>query len=167
MEKEKNWVLSIAFLVVALVLSFLIPGKTFESTLNWNVKDLFFYPFIPLLFTNVWLSGFFIKKRVETVVVISVLSLTQTVALGRSFSTWSMGLSLLGNLFLVLNIAERTWSLRRIVWLVLIPPLMTCFSQIIWRPKSYRDRVKEKILERQTREKDNFYLSKPEDKKGE
>lgn len=147
MENQKNWVPSIAALIFILGLSYPPLGKTMESTPNWDIKDIFLYPFIPLLLFNGFILGPIIKKKITSAVVIFVLSLTQSALLGRSVNSWFLSFSFVGNFIFIMILVERTWSIRRVVGLVLIPPLITCFSQLIWKPMSYLDRIKKRSAE--------------------
>ncbi|MBL7668860.1 MAG: hypothetical protein JNM39_00110 [Bdellovibrionaceae bacterium] len=164
MENQKNWAPSIALLIFILGSGYPFLGKTLESTPQWHVSDIFLYPFLPLLLINGCILGFLIKKRLSGAVVIFVLSLTQSALLGRSINAWLLGFSFVGNLIFIMILAESTWSIRSVVGLVLIPPLITCFSQLIWHPMSYYDRLKKRGAEMKVRENAPAYLSKPEDK---
>lgn len=108
--------------------------------------------------------GPLIKKRLSGAVVIFVLSLTQSALLGRSIDALILGFSFVGNLIFIMILAERTWSRRRVISLILIPPLITCCSKLIWHPMSYRDEAKKRYFEKKVRESAPTYLSKPEDK---
>jgi hypothetical protein len=72
MENQKNWVPSIVVLIFILGLSYPPLGKTMESTPNWDIKDIFLYPFIPLLIFNGCILGPIIKKKITSAVVIFV-----------------------------------------------------------------------------------------------
>lgn len=164
MENQKSWVPSIALLIFVLGLSYPFLGKTIESSPEWDNGDIFLYPFIPLLLFNGCILGPLIKKRIASVVVVLVLGLTQSVLLGRSFNSWFLGFSFIGNLIIILVLVERTWSIRSVIGLVLIPPLITCFSQFIWQPMSYFDRAKKRNAEIKARENVDTYFFKPEAK---